>query len=260
MRIFLIDYENVNSGGLHGIGMLSKEDRVILFYSHVANTLSFEIMDEMVNAGIMPERICVSKTGKNALDFQLVTYLGYLIAKQSADVYYIISKDAGFQSAIQFISSYFSSKVYLKTSIKSALGSKISVQAKQELMPVSVLGTKTKKITKVKKALPAQKEKPQVESGAKASKMKSVVQIQPVPNAKHPVSKSERPSLSAEMIQSEMNMTISSDIADKILNCLTDSNSKMEFHNALQQHFDNDSVKSYYKHFKSKVSADSDKK
>ena len=50
MRLFLIDYENVNSAGLHGIGQASAEDRIILFYSHAANTLSFEIMDEMMDA------------------------------------------------------------------------------------------------------------------------------------------------------------------------------------------------------------------
>ena len=54
MRLFLIDYENVNAAGLHGIGQVSRNDLVILFYSHAANTLSFEIMDEMLEAGIMP--------------------------------------------------------------------------------------------------------------------------------------------------------------------------------------------------------------
>ena len=56
MRLFLIDYENVNSSGLLGIGQVSPDDRVILFYSQAANTLSFEIMDEMMSANIVPER------------------------------------------------------------------------------------------------------------------------------------------------------------------------------------------------------------
>ena len=68
MRLFLIDYENVNSAGLHGIGQASKEDKIILFYSHAANTLSFEIMDEMMDAEILPERVCLEKTGKNAME------------------------------------------------------------------------------------------------------------------------------------------------------------------------------------------------
>ena len=34
---------------------------------------------------------------KNALDFQLATQLGYLIANKSADRYFIVSKDKGFE-------------------------------------------------------------------------------------------------------------------------------------------------------------------
>ena len=100
MRLYLIDYENVNSSGLHGIGQVSKNDRVILFYSHSANTLSFEVMDEMIAAGISPERICLEQGGKNALDFQLVTLLGYMIANHTADEYFIISRDSGYGAAV----------------------------------------------------------------------------------------------------------------------------------------------------------------
>lgn len=43
------------------------------------------------------------KTGKpNALDFQLVTYLGYLIAMAPKNHYYIVSQDKGFKSAVGF--------------------------------------------------------------------------------------------------------------------------------------------------------------
>ncbi len=43
------------------------------------------------------------KTGKaNALDFQLVTYLGYLIAMAPKHNYFIVSQDKGFKSACQF--------------------------------------------------------------------------------------------------------------------------------------------------------------
>ena len=34
---------------------------------------------------------------KNALDFQLATQLGYLIANKAAELYYIVSKDKGFE-------------------------------------------------------------------------------------------------------------------------------------------------------------------
>ena len=55
MRIFLIDYENVNSFGLAGISRLDAEDRVVLFYSQSANTLNFEILDEIMQSPIRTE-------------------------------------------------------------------------------------------------------------------------------------------------------------------------------------------------------------
>ena len=84
MRIFLIDYENVNSFGLAGISRLDAEDRVVLFYSQSANTLNFEILDEIMQSPVRTEKVNLNQSGRNALDFQLVTYLGYLIAKQRA--------------------------------------------------------------------------------------------------------------------------------------------------------------------------------
>lgn len=43
------------------------------------------------------------KTGKaNALDFQLVTYLGYLIAMAPQNNYFVVSQDKGFKSACTF--------------------------------------------------------------------------------------------------------------------------------------------------------------
>lgn len=161
MRLFLIDYENVNSAGLHGIGQASPEDRIILFYSHAANTLSFEIMDEMMDAHILPERVCLEKTGKNALDFQLVTFLGYLIAKENAEAYYIISRDSGFQSAISFCQAYFGVKVHLKPSMKAAIGANkqpISAQerAKQDVRNSSNKTAKPQPVAKKVKGVRVQ--------------------------------------------------------------------------------------------------------
>ena len=45
MATYLIDYENVKSEGIKGIAQLSEEDRVVIFYSHNADTITFEAMD-----------------------------------------------------------------------------------------------------------------------------------------------------------------------------------------------------------------------
>lgn len=124
MRIFLIDYENVNSCGLAGISRLNAEDRVILFYSQSANTLNFDILDEIMQSPVRTEKVNLNQSGKNALDFQLVTYLGYLIARQEADDFYIISRDMGYVATQQFCKKMLGVKVQIKPSIRDALTEK----------------------------------------------------------------------------------------------------------------------------------------
>ncbi len=60
-------------------------------------------MHRKINACKAQFNLTEVKTGKaNALDFQLVTYLGYLIAMAPKNNYYIVSQDKGFKSACQF--------------------------------------------------------------------------------------------------------------------------------------------------------------
>lgn len=231
-RLFLIDYENVNSAGLRGIGQAAPNDRIILFYSHAANTLSFEIMDEMMAANITPERICLEHSGKNALDFQLVTFLGYLIAKNIADEYFIISKDAGYQAAIAFCKEYFSIRVQLRPSIKSAIG-KQTAQKKQPALPP------------VPSAPKRAKGKP---AAVSLRKKATVIQLQPAAQSAPAaaVPRSSEPAVTLDVILSLIEPRVSAETAEEILYCLRTCGSKTEFHNALQQRFDNDSVKQYY--------------
>ena len=88
MATYLIDYENVKSEGIKGIAQLSEEDRVVIFYSHNADTITFEAMDMIFNSKAQVSKYKILCGGKNALDFQLSTYLGYLIheAKDSLSV------------------------------------------------------------------------------------------------------------------------------------------------------------------------------
>ncbi len=75
---------------------------MFLFFSENANTLTFS-MHRKINACKAQFNLTEVKTGKaNALDFQLVTYLGYLIAMAPKHNYYIVSQDKGFKSAVQF--------------------------------------------------------------------------------------------------------------------------------------------------------------
>ncbi|MBQ7681688.1 MAG: hypothetical protein IJT31_05710 [Oscillibacter sp.] len=104
MNCFLIDYENVNTNGFRGITSLSRKDRVIVFYSENAETMTFGLHRRLneSKAEISFQKVFVG--GKNALDFQLCTYLGYLIGRNARPrvVYYIVSSDQGYASIVDY--------------------------------------------------------------------------------------------------------------------------------------------------------------
>ena len=102
MATYFIDYENTHS--LNGINELTKEDSVIIFYSDNANSLSFDIHQEILKCEAYIEYKLVKVGTPNALDFQLSTYLGYLIKEKeiSSEPIFIISKDKGFSAVSHF--------------------------------------------------------------------------------------------------------------------------------------------------------------
>lgn len=102
MSFYLIDYENVNIEGLQGVENLTAADEVIIFYSEHADKLTFDLHRRLNETKAQISYFKVGACKKNALDFQLVSYLGYLIAQHSGQAFYIISHDTGFQSVVRF--------------------------------------------------------------------------------------------------------------------------------------------------------------
>lgn len=105
MATYLIDFENVGSDGLSGTEKLNAQDTVIIFYSANSNKLSMEMHRCICASPAKFEYFEISVGGKNALDFQLSTYLGYLITQSDDKEFYIISKDNGFEHVIKFWNS-----------------------------------------------------------------------------------------------------------------------------------------------------------
>ena len=102
MSIYLIDYENVHEGGLSGVKDLPEGDRVIVFYGDKIKSISFDVHVQMMNSKAVVEYIETHKTAKNYLDFQLGTYLGFLIGSGSRGDLVIVSNDTGFDSVVDF--------------------------------------------------------------------------------------------------------------------------------------------------------------
>lgn len=106
MAYYLIDFENVKSRGMEGVELLTEEDTVCIFYSDNADSMTFDLHRKLneTKANIIYHKVAVGT--KNALDFQLATYLGYLICEQQREGihpnYFIVTKDNGFTSLMVY--------------------------------------------------------------------------------------------------------------------------------------------------------------
>ena len=118
MSYYLVDFENVKKDGLDGIHKLGKEDKVCIFYSKNADSITFDQHRRITESQATIEFCKVDVGSKNALDFQLATQLGYLIANQAANMYYIVSKDKGFE----ILSGYWKSRGVSGTLIADITG------------------------------------------------------------------------------------------------------------------------------------------
>ena len=100
--VYLVDFENVTSAGISGIQRLTKEDKVYIFYTVNAANMSFAAQLNLLSSPAEVIYYNVSSGGKNALDFQLSSFLGYLISKGEEKSFCIISNDKGFEYVKSF--------------------------------------------------------------------------------------------------------------------------------------------------------------
>lgn len=100
-KVYLIDTENVKSEWKCVLDKLGKRDLLLLFYTENSPNVSFADFSNLVNYPFKYEMLpCFP--GKNGLDFQLVTYLGYLLRKNPLREYVILSNDTGFDAVVYF--------------------------------------------------------------------------------------------------------------------------------------------------------------
>lgn len=102
MTVYLVDFENVRSEGLKGVDRLSEGDKVVIFYSKNAENISFDVHTLLNNSKAEIETFRILRGGRNSLDFQLSTYLGYLVMENCYKKIFIVSQDKGFLCAISF--------------------------------------------------------------------------------------------------------------------------------------------------------------
>lgn len=105
MNYYFIDFENIKSEGLTGIKSLHKQDKVLVLYSKNANKLEIELVKDIFTSSCQISFVEIEHLGKNSLDFQLCTLLGYIIGgfRGTKLNLFIVSKDKGYDSVINGI-------------------------------------------------------------------------------------------------------------------------------------------------------------
>lgn len=96
MNYFLVDFENVKTDGIKKLVGTKKGDKIITFSENCKN-ISLDIIENIKEQNIKLSYYKADTGTKNALDFQLSSYLGYLIGKKGDSAkYHIVSNDKGY--------------------------------------------------------------------------------------------------------------------------------------------------------------------
>ena len=155
MKIYLIDFENVKSKGLEGIEKLTETDSVIIFFSENSDTLSFEMHQRVLSSKADIEYFKVSVGGKNALDFQLSTLLGYMVAKETYSHIFVISNDKGFDFLHAFWGGNYIQTPKTVVFRAKTIGGAIEYIQKQEAAEAAEAASQIRAAEKENEAAPA---------------------------------------------------------------------------------------------------------
>lgn len=187
---YLIDFENVGSDGLVGVNSLTNEDRVIIFYSANSSRMTFRAHQQILTSTARFDYFEVTVGGKNALDHQLGTYLGYLVATSASERYFIVSHDNGFK----FLSAFWLSQdntlqIAMADNIKTSLRVRPAERPRPApaAMPARpaasepVVLAEVRELIPVAEPAPAAERKPEPAAEVKEVKPEPAVEIKPEP-------------------------------------------------------------------------------
>lgn len=99
--VYLVDTENVGTVWKDLLVEKAPNDRILLFYTDNSPHISYPDLELIIKHPDKFEMIKCNQ-GKNGLDFQLVSYLGYLLKSAAKTNYVIISNDVGYDAVTKF--------------------------------------------------------------------------------------------------------------------------------------------------------------
>lgn len=102
-KVYLVDSENVGDLWVtHILALADQTDEVVVFYTQKSPHMGYDNIRKLLADGREVNFIkCVE--GRNALDFQLVTELGYRLGSEREEHEYImVTNDTGFDAVVQY--------------------------------------------------------------------------------------------------------------------------------------------------------------
>ena len=100
-KCYYVDSENVGDMWIDLMSDAEPDAQFLVFYTSRSPHIAYENAIKLLKFDNKPEFIHCCE-GNNALDFQLVTCLGYMLCKNPNDEIFIVSRDAGFDAVINF--------------------------------------------------------------------------------------------------------------------------------------------------------------
>lgn len=100
-KIYLVDSENVGDVWVPLLASSQPEEEVLVFYTQKSPHMNYEnvrVLKETQKEAVFIK--CFE--GNNALDFQLVTELGYRLREDLDSEYIIVSNDTGFDAVVRY--------------------------------------------------------------------------------------------------------------------------------------------------------------
>lgn len=115
---YLIDLENVNSGGFEGANNLEESDELVVFYSEKADTLKIPIITALLKTAAEIKFYKCKNGIMNAMDFDIVSVLG--IVYNTEREFVIVSRDKGFDVVVERYRSFNKNNVSRRVTIGAA--------------------------------------------------------------------------------------------------------------------------------------------
>lgn len=114
MAVFLVDLENLVctntvSQAMRGISIMNEKDTMYFFYSESCQKLKTRYINQLQRQDSEIKIVKLVNSGKNALDFYIVTEVGRLVEQGEKEIA-VLSRDNGYRAVKDYLASVVDTK------------------------------------------------------------------------------------------------------------------------------------------------------